>query len=364
MQFLVLDEAFQSVDLVDAFESAIWTERYWEFGDFELQMAASRKVIELFKADRYLLLEESEHLMIIESIEVKTNILDGSVATIKGRSLQSILDRRIVWKQDWISGSLQGGIKKLLDKNIINPSDASRKIPNFIFVESKDPAITALKQEMQFTGDNLYTVISELCKAHKIGFEIVWEESDNTFRFQLIAGINRSYSQETEPYVVFSPSFENLLNSNYLSSTDTMKNVTLIAGEGEGNERKYETAAVQNSTTTGLKRRELFTDARDVRSKDDDNNDIPPATYSAQLKAKGIENLGKNQKTELFDGEAEPTRSYQYGKDFFMGDIVQIRNEYDMEMTTRVTEYIRVQDENGTQAYPTFQSTIEEGVYR
>jgi len=56
----------------------------------------------------------------------------------------------------------------------------------------------------------------------------------------------------------------------------------------------------------------------------------------------------------------ETSQLFKYGEDFFMGDIVQVENEYDVKGTARVIELIRSQDENGYSEYPTFDEIEQE----
>ena len=137
-------------------------------------------------------------MMIVEKIQITSDTEDGNHVTVTGRSLESILDRRIVWGQKLLSGNLQNGIKTLLNENVISPSDSNRKIPNFIFKESTDPAITKLKLEAQYTGDNLYDVIQKICEEQGIGFKITLND-EKQFVFELYAGSDRSYDQTENP---------------------------------------------------------------------------------------------------------------------------------------------------------------------
>ena len=45
---------------------------------------------------------------------------------------------------------------------------------------------------------------------------------------------------------------------------------------------------------------------------------------------------------------------FKYGEDFFIGDIVQIANEYGNEETAYISELVISQDEEGFSIYPTF----------
>lgn len=228
------------------------------------------------------------------------------------------------------------------------------KINNFIFVESTDPAVTSLTLEAQFTGDNLYEAICDLCASKDIGFKITLTD-DGKFAFQLYAGADRTYDQLVNPHVVFSPSFENIINSNYLESKKSLKTVTLVAGEGEGSDRKTKEVAISSGGGSGLGRRELYTDARDISSTTD-NGTLTEAEYNSQLEQRGKEKLADNTVTKTFEGEMETSKMFVYGEDFFMGDMVQIVNEFGIEAKARVVEMIHSQDENGIDFYPTFET--------
>ena len=354
MELLIMDENFAGVSTLDIFESIIWTDRYYACGDFEIYMPCSEKMLSTLKQDMYLYLRESEHIMIIEDIQIDTDVEDGAHLTVTGRSLESILDRRVVWNLTTLSGGLQAGIKQLLNENAISPSDPARAIPNLIFEDSTDSKITNLALNAQYYGENLYDVICEVCESNEIGFKITLNKS-NQMVFSLYAGTDRSYEQTENPYVIFSPGFDNLLNSNYISSKKTLKTVTMITGEGEGSDKKKAAAECSNGAGSGLNRREMHTDASGI-SQTDGENTISDEAYTALLQRQGIDELSQNTRTESFEGEVSSGRTYTYGTDYFMGDIVQNVNEFNIKATSRVTEYIMSQDESGIERYPTFTS--------
>ena len=355
MNVFVLNKEFQSVGVVDIFKSFLWTDRYNQFGDFEIYTEANKSVMELLKEDYYLWYSNSEHMMIIEGLEVSSDTEEGTKFIYTGRSLEAILDRRIIWAQTTVSGNFQNGIQKLLNENVINPTDANRKIPNFIFQPSDDPEITKLTLEAQYTGDNLYDAISAACKDKKIGFKVVLNDQ-NQFVFSLYKGVDRSYEQETTPYVIFSPDYDNMINSNYIRSKKEYKNVTLVAGEGEGSARKTVTVG----SGSGLERRELFTDARDLTTQTSGGGTIPISEYNNQLTQRGNEDLSDHPISESFEGESDTTRMFVFKEDFDIGDIVQNRNEYGQEGRSIVSEMVFSQDEEGFLAYPTFETLSKE----
>lgn len=348
MEVLIMDEKFRQVCLIDTFESLIWTERYNGCGNFEIYTPTDMTLMTMIRQDYYAWLKESDQVMIIEEVQISTEVETGGHLTISGRSLESLLDRRIIWQQTVLNGNLQNGIKKLINENVISPSIADRKIAGFVFQDSIDPAVTDLTIRAQYTGDNLYETIETICKIYHLGFQVMLD-GQNRFVFTLYAGTDRSYDQSGNPYVVFSPKFENIINSNYLESKKTLKNVTLVAGEDEGQSRK--TRIVGGGKD--LARRELYTDARDLQSETSEGK-LTDAEYNAQLDQRGLEMLSGCQLTKTFEGQVEATQTFVYGKDFHKGDIVQIVNEYGIESKVRVIEIVRVQDTTGYEMYPTF----------
>lgn len=349
MEVLILDQQFRQVCLIDAFESLLWTERFCGAGNFEIYTPVDMSLLEQVNQNYYAWLKDSDQTMIVEERQIATEVETGAHMTISGRSLESILDRRIIWKQTILNGNLQNGIKKLLDENVINPALADRKIAGFVFEASTDPAITNLTIQAQYTGDNLYDTLVTICSSYDIGFRVTLN-SENQFVFKLYAGVDRSYNQIKNPYVVFSPKFENIVDSNYIESEKTLKNVVLVAGEDSGSARKTRIVG----SGKDLSRREIYADARDIQSETQDGTKLTDAEYNSQLDQRGKETLAENTVTKSFEGQVETTKMFVYGVDFFKGDIVQIVNEYGMEERVRVAEFVRAQDTTGYNTYPTF----------
>ena len=352
MELLILNTFFEALDTIDTFESLIWTDRYNGYGDFELCTPVDSGIFQKLAIDNYLWLAESNKVMIVENLQVDADAENGNRLIITGRSLESILDRRIVWSQTILQGNLQTAVQKLLNDSIISPTIPERQISNFIFETSTDPSITSLTIDAQFTGDNLYDVIYAICEAYGLGFSIELTD-DNKFKFKLYSGVDRSHAQFVNPYVEFSPSFNNLLNSSYIQSKKTLKTLTLVGGEGEGVDRIM--VAVDTHSEVALNRREMFTDARDVSSTTDTT--MTPEEYLDLLIQRGLSKLAENVVVQSFEGQMENLNSYKYGEDFYLGDILQMLNEYGIEARVRITELIRSQSTSGIDIYPTF-STV------
>lgn len=362
MEALILDNELKSIYLIDDFESLIWNDSYIGCGDFEIYAPINDRTLDIAtfirnqrnkELDTYVWRKESEQVMIVELVEMSTEVESGPRLRFTGRSLESILERRIIWRQTELNGDFQNGIERLLNENVINPSLPERKIPNFIFERSTDPKITSLTLSKQFTGDNLYEAIQTVCEPIDLGFRIRLTDQ-NKFAFGLYYGTDRSYDQLNVPYVIFSPKFENLISSSLLEDVKEFCTVTLVAGEDEGTERR--TVTVGHGS--GLSRRELFTDARDIQSEsyNDDGElvKVPDDQYFGYLTQRGVERLSEHKFIRDFEGEVEATNLFKYREDFYKGDIVQVATDYGVMAKMRVMQMVWSQDTSGSNSYPVF----------
>lgn len=357
MEVLVLDQSFTTIAVIDQYESMIWTDRYDKPGDFEIYTPVNDLMVTYPKVDNYLYFSESDHLMIIEDITIEANTEDGNHIKIVGRSLESILDRRVITTELNMEGNLQTAVRNLLTTNIISPSDSKRRIPNFIFENSTDTAITSLTYENQFKGKDLLSIIEEICESKEIGFKVVLDDQ-NRFVFSLYKGIDRSYRQDERTYVEFKPSFNNIVNSNYAEIHSSAKTFCYChatytekteGGEGESSSSEQVEVMRTVGSGTGLLRKEVYKDSG--VSKDDE---MSMEQFYAKIDEAGAEELKDKKVKKTFDGECETTRMYVYKKHFYMGDVVQVANEYGMEAPSRVTEFIWSHSSSGISNYPTF----------
>lgn len=237
MELLVLNKIFDTVAIIDVFESFNWTDRYNEAGDFELTILATTQRMQIIKTDYYLYFQRSAHLMIIEDIEIITDVEDGDRIKVTGRSLESILDRRVILEKTTFkeNASFQNAILKILNDSLGSNAPEWRVIPDFIVSSSSNSAITSLKLDggAQYNGEYVYDVVVDLCKLKKVGFRVLLNAS-NKFVFSLYVGADHTSTNQSSIPVIFSPYFENITNTTYYKSTKTLKTINYVTGEDLG----------------------------------------------------------------------------------------------------------------------------------
>ena len=233
--------------------------------------------------------------------------------------------------------------------NVINPLDESRKIDNFIFEETDDIEILSLFLITQYNGENLYESIVDICKSMGVGFKLTLNDN-NEFVFKLYYGMDRTYNQIEYPSVVFSNGFDNLINSDYISSKRDFKTVTIVGGEGEGDDRVMVGVSIDSGAGSGLERRESFTDCHATST--NSGGGITAEEYMYQLFQKGLEDLSSHIITESFEGEITETL-FVYDRDYYIGDIVEVSDDYGNISEPRIIEYIYSFSNDETKFYPT-----------
>lgn len=336
LEISILNKDLEIVTIIDIYESLIWTKRYCTHGDFELYIPANTEMLSYLKQDYYVTRDDDDTVMIIEKIEIQTDVENGDYYIITGRSLENILNRRIVWTQSNLSGNVVKELYRVLANNIGTAALPSRQISNFTFAEPLDIEDTI---DMQVTGDDLESLVTEICKQYGLGYKVTIND-DKNFVFSMYKG--------TLTEVYFSPEFDNLITSDYISDKTNYKNVAKVFGEGEGSARR----SIAVGSASGLNRREMYVDARDISSNE---GEISATMYNSMLTARGKEKLQETLFTKTFEGSVEPSMTFEYKRDYDLGDIVTVTNQYGVTTKPRIVEIIENWDDTGHKVVPTFE---------
>ena len=379
MDFRILDTDFQPVDTLDKFESIIWSSRFLEAGDFELYTPVDSRILDNVQIGYYLFCDQfynsttdEADLMIIETMEISSDPESGNKIKILGRNLKSFLDRRIVWGQAAFKTSdmVSSVVTTLLNDNAINPPDWSqryqdgatgewidpkvtgeqRKIPNLVYEEGEYTDVE-IDGDYQYNGETLYDVFVDVLGRFALGWEVLYNFTTGKYVFRIKGEIDHTYDQNERNPLIFSPSFENLKNSNYIESSSTEKNAGLITGEGDENNVMYN---VIGDAYSGLERKEMHISASDISRKKDDGTEYGNKTYLGMLLTKGENELAQNIYTQTYEGVAEAARGYEYLIDYNIGDICEIVNEWGISSKVLISEVMMSISTNEVSTIPTF----------
>jgi hypothetical protein len=137
--------------------------------------------------------------MMIESRELSYDIDYGWILTLRGSGIKKIVGRRIIWNQTNLNGSVEKGIRNIINNNIINPKTTSRKISNFVLDTLNGYTDTF---DVQLLGENIADWLENVGQLYGIGWDVYIK--NNKYVFSLKKGTDRTFNQNSVTPVIFS----------------------------------------------------------------------------------------------------------------------------------------------------------------
>lgn len=340
-----LDNAgtFDAIGEINQFTSLMWPDKFNGHATFELWAPITQENKELIKKGNILWCG-GDNAAIIEIIQSDVNDKGEKTYKVKGRTLEMFLTTRIIWGTYSCSNKYSSTVMyEIVNENCVNPTKTARKIP---FLECAEDEQVGKQIAYQKTGGEVYEALTTLASDADIGFCVLFRPREKKLIFKVIEGVDRSIMPastfDANP-VIFSTDLEDILKSSYYTNDQDVKSVALVAGEGEGSERKKVISG--DDASEGFLRRELYVDARDLQSEvfnnDGSTSSIPEDEYEAMLNNRGDEKLSECVVTETFDATMRVAGNVQYiyGVDYNKGDKVIVQDtELGVQVIGKITE--------------------------
>lgn len=359
MEVYVLDDQLRRIEVIDLFESCVWTDRFALSGDIELVVENNQHYRRVLKEGLLLACNESDRVMEIVTVERTQDDQDRKRIKIKGNSAEKFyLENRIVLKSIAAMGDTPGWsyfgppawiARQLFDSICVQGSvSAKDKLPFYVGGNTypKDTiAEPPIEINYEVKPGTLYATLVDICASYDLGFRIVRNQDWSELRFNLYSGNDRTTRQTSVPSIVFSSNMDNLSGiSEYESSAD-YKNCALVVHKNSSLVTVYSDNVDEN--VQGFERRCVYVDGNGVDSK------LAGSALTKALTDLGKQELAKLGRLAAFDGVVNQFGSYKAGRDYFLGDLVEIQSETGANSIMRVTEIIYASDAQGDRSYPT-----------
>lgn len=347
----VFDRSITPLGAVDIVTGLTWGEQFSDVGSFELWCPLNDRNTQLLVEDNLVWPGEGDTAGIIELKESAMDEEGKLTIHVKGRLAESYFDYRTLYPTLILTAPVSTIFRTMLDKNVINPVDTNRTIPR-ISVAS-DQEVLGPSVSYQKTGSTVLTEMSKLSEANSLGFKLQFFPKQFKFVFRAYKGTDRTIEQSAVNPVTFSSDLDDILTSAYSHNKSELRNLAYVAGEDSGEARKVQIIG----TASGLDRRELYVDARDLQTEKPDGTIIPEEEYRAMLTERGKTSLEDFKDIETFDATLKSfdVTGYKYGVDYFLGDTVTV---YDGKLKVRtnavVTAVTTTYNENGKTLDVTF----------
>ena len=309
MELLTLDSNYQPAEMVERYNSLIWTERYFSSGDFKLVTTDINRMLKLMPLESTVTIRESTVPMIVEVHLIDKPKNSAPTLTITGRSFDCVLERRAAYKTS--AGALTSWVE-----NRDKESDAAYQVMRQILGDAARPPLAAVSP-INAVEDALSMVNLTLPADYSTGttnaYEITPGQLDKVVR--------------------------DLLGTNYHG----LKAVRPVVGGTKVSLEIYNGANLTTTVVVDVKF-DQFDDATYLLSYAGSANvaQVISATSSQSVnKTAGPTPFGLNRRVLYLDISS-----------------VKLNGEYGLSENVRVTEFIRSDDSTGSKAYPTLEVVV------
>lgn len=331
--------------------SECWFElSYYEVGQFEVYAPATAANLAALKKGRFVKLPNLPFVWYITALTYSFNADGARMVSATGYEAKWIVGQRIIIEPRALYYRLQGAMYDLFAYNLGVYSSYSRHLS---FIASDFTALGEMTTDAQATRENLLSFVQNILKLHGCGTVSQINERGEIV-FTAVNGQDRSAT------VTFSQSLDNLISATYYTSDENKKtDAQIVSSFSENNETtEYVAYFPEYGGAAGIERSEIIVNSNlstKVKNPDGTETDLSPTDpeYIAMQRAEGAAALAGQQEVVSFEGEIDLAHSsYAFGRDFFLGDLLGIRDEYfgigiGEPVKARVTKYTFKQDASG-----------------
>src|SRR3954465_9059944 len=340
MDLYTLDENFLRRDVVDNFQSIVWTERYTKARGLHLVVAPSRENIVKLPESTFLGLEGTKEVMQIENA-----LIEGGKLKLTGPSITQFLDSRVIRYSSnhadrYYNITQKPGLAMgfVVNDMVVAGSpyttssaygvDGPRQvIPNLGVSDMTDCGVAVAPASPY---GPMFTALQQLAETYQIGFQMYLESSSPAGYFLLFrtyVGKDRTSGQSVNDVVRLSPNVDSLTNLKELRSIARYKNVAYafapsnpVAGVTQSGVAYADNEA---ATAMGFNRRTLLVFADDLTT---DKVGGSATVLLQVLNQRAKDALANNNYVKTVDGEVVPQAQFKYGTDYGLGDIVELQS--------------------------------------
>lgn len=370
----ILDSFLKKVDILRKYTYAQYTEEFRGIGSFKIN-------VPIIEENKYLLDETEQYyvlfdtkrngknkkiLGVVDKVEKEADSDYDNQYTLSGRMVQFVLKNRVIKGTFSYSGNTANFVSGIIYDNILKNKD-DRYIPINISLEDATKLNNQCsKIDKQVTGGYIWDEIESVLEQDGLGLiiepniiteKVIDGNKTNIEGLSLtitLGADRRKWNKENNVSVVFSQSLSNISRASYTRDTTNYTNVAYTAGEGEEESRKwYEieiNSDVKSKNKKGIGRRELWIDARDIQSVQDDKT-LTDKEYETLIKQRTNEKAAEAMETRTYESTlTEQNKQYVFGIDYNIGDwCTVIDSELEKVLDVQIVTVVHTIQGTGTQ---------------
>lgn len=377
MELYLLDSSFNTDVIIDEFESCIWTERYVEAGDFKLVLPVTAEYAEYLGPGDFLRSSVSSEVMLIDTQQVEAGMM-----TLSGKTLEVLLDNQalspLLPTSSLTLTDTAGGIVTRLMQMVLNTIPAGAYMNNKVILGPQDNTLPnysgSVVTEVVSPGP-LYSQILAVAQKYNLGLKMTAQlradaSNKHDFYFSTYRGVDRTKNQSARDVVIFSTNMDNIQDIKEVRSVADLVTQMLVYPPKElralydtwpgspvawtvsraGSFINEDEDRPNHNPASWLTRRRSII-ASGVRQDQIGTPAGTSPTFGRLLRQAGFNELEKHRTTYVVDGELVVGGTLKYGKDFHLGDMVELTRVGKPPYYMTITEHIHSDDAGGRRAY-------------
>lgn len=295
-----------------------WNRRYFEAGDFQLQLRAADYDMRI----AYIYTGARPETGMVEKVETE-HTLKGDFVLVSGFFLEGMLNWKAIYPRFVSAGNITFACYYLVKTQM---EDAAVTVP--VYTTFSGDANLEFKGDL--LGDSTYKLLKALGLSQRIRLDYV----TGTLIYEIWQGLNRSQSQSVNPYAVFSQGFGTVDTLTFTQDTSGYRNYA-IAVYDDG------VVYVDVRTDTAQPKRVLYLDTGMSAADDQTQED-----FLASVKTAAQTEL--NERGVITNIDADVLQNnIQYLDDYDLGDRCDVRDDrLCLSFETRIIEVNEVWKEN------------------
>lgn len=354
--FKYTDTTMADAEAIEGWDSASWTEKYQEPGEFKIEAKLKSGLFDLLDIGDFISHKETYEVCMVESIEITEDEDSDPKVEITGRTLDAFLEYRITGYRTWVSFQTPPVANYVVSAapvanqlvTMINAENAGLdQFPGTVATTSIPAEGASIARTLK--RDYLNKAVLEMLGIYDYGLRIIRANSfgevgqTGLTEMNIHKGVNRAGS------VIFSAKTGDVVNAKYLKSSKSSKTAVFATGKW-----------VYRQRGTGLfnwDRRYAILPASDV----DDKYNVAPTgsdlTNIQQVLAdRGDQFLEANKAfLDISNVEISKNSRYRYRRDYNIGDIVTVDGKYGVIQARRVVANTEIVDQEGATSFPTLE---------
>lgn len=286
--------------------------------------------------------KDDSKLLLIEKVIISSN-QNKKTMKVSGSCIKGITKRRIVATNGYDrveETESENVIKHYLKNHMVESYFDEIRTPerDISWTKIAPTQNRGMRTVWQARLTNLHDEIKHIAQDTGLGWNGILDRDNKCIVFDCYEGKDRTINQEGNgtthsdleeythqelenytheflegkrklPYIIFSEKKKNLLNGKVTDDNSNLKNVGYVAGKGENEDRLI----IVLGDKTGFERREVLIDLNNIEDPD-------------ELKTEGQKKLDTYKEIQSVEGNIYQIPNMEYGKDFFLGDIVTVES--------------------------------------